>query len=88
MAKCAGHVRTLPAGQIPALRTSRREIVPNDTSYFFQEYPVGSTESRGSVTVDVQFLDDSPVRENRNDDLGTGFNRAGEISVVWRVGRL
>ncbi len=48
----------------------------------FTEFAVIGAKGGVSVAVDVEFADDFSVSEDRNDDFGFCFNRAGEIARI------
>jgi hypothetical protein len=48
----------------------------------FAENAISGAESGKEVGVDVEFTDDFAVDEDRDDDLGFGFERAGEIAGI------
>lgn len=48
----------------------------------FAELAVVGAECGEEVAVNVELTDDFSLRENRNDDFGFGFNRAGQVAGI------
>src|ERR1017187_495487 len=58
------------------------QVSPNQAGAVLDELAVVCGEGRGLVAVDIKLSNHSTVYENRGDDFGLGFERAGEIARI------
>ena len=60
----------------------RFQELAEDSGGVFAELAVFGAEGGGKMTVDVEFADNFAVHEDRDNNFGLGFERAGQVAGV------
>src|ERR1035438_2490491 len=80
----AGTATRQPAVKIGPLFLTLLQSFADESGAVFNQFAVFRSECRKKVAVDIEFSHHLPTHKNWDYDLGLGFDRTGEIAVIFR----